>query len=193
MGKQVMKKALLDTLLLTKTFDETFTVSINMSMHQLLDASVVEDIQKLLEDLEYPPQCLVLEITENIIQSDRMTTIKKLNRLKSLGIRITMDEFGTGYSSFNTLVDTPLNAIKIGRQFIGKISREDNSLKLVKSTIDLAHNLDLKVIAVGVETSDVLNHLIHWGCDTVQGFYYSKAVPFKELERFIDDYNVVKT
>ncbi|EQB87077.1 hypothetical protein M918_11365 [Clostridium sp. BL8] len=112
--------------------------------------------------------------------------IKILEELRTLGVNIAMDDFGTGYSSLNYLMKLPIDSLKIDKSFIDNINESSNKELIMDTIIKLAHNLNLEVIAEGVETSDQLNILKKMSCNKIQGYFYSKPLPKNDLEEFLN-------
>lgn len=123
-----------------------------------------------------------LEITESLMMNPEISS-GVLKELASLGIKISLDDFGTGYSSLSYLKKLPINKLKIDRSFIQDIAHNDNDKAIVASIIDMAHHLNLNVIAEGIETKDQLDILCRHNCREVQGYYFSRPLPASELER----------
>ena len=151
-------------------------IAVNLSPRSLHDASFPSRIREMLAARRVEPSMLALEITENLIMSDPERSNRCLNELHDMGIRLIVDDFGTGYSSLSYLRKLPVDQLKIDRSFvIGLAAGEDDAL--VRSIIDLAHNLRLSVIAEGVESAEVRDLLLHFGCDAAQGHFISRPAP----------------
>ena len=131
-----------------------------------------------------------IEITENLFLEDPEKMIDTLQQLRTNGFRISIDDFGTGYSSFSYLKDLPIDYLKIDISFVRHLFTNDKLKSITKSIIDLAHNLDIKTIAEGVETKEQFELLKSYGCDIVQGFWLAKPMPIDELIEFIEKWNV---
>jgi diguanylate cyclase (GGDEF)-like protein len=161
------------------------TVSVNLSPRTLRDPMLPQRIAGMLAVLSAPHASLALEITENILMSDPARSMDCLKRLHEMGIRIVIDDFGTGYSSLSYLRRLPADELKIDRSFVaGLMTGQDDVI--VRSTIDLAHNLGLTVVAEGVENAEVLKRLLAMGCDAAQGTFISppgSAADTRELMR----------
>jgi len=151
-------------------------VSVNLSLRQFRQSNIVEIISDALHASGLHPQYLELEITESMTM-DVKHAQKILTQLKNIGIKISIDDFGTGYSSFSYLTSFPLDKLKIDRSFITNIRTDKKMAAIVKTIISVAHNLDLKIIAEGVENEAQLSMLIEYGCDEAQGFLFSRPVP----------------
>ena len=161
-------------------------VAINLAARQFQQQNLLENIFKVLDELNLPPQWLELEITESTAMQNLDVTIEILNQLSERGVRIAIDDFGTGYSSLSYLKKFPINALKIDRSFIKDVTLDPDSAAIVTAIIAMAKNLKVKVIAEGVETSEQLEFLRKYGCDEIQGYLFSRPVPpedFVELLR----------
>jgi diguanylate cyclase (GGDEF)-like protein len=157
------------------------SVAVNLSVRNLLDPKLPQEIAKLLTRYNVEPARLELEITESSIMFDPQRAREILVRLSAMGIRLAIDDFGTGHSSLAYLKELPVHTLKIDKSFIINMTADDNDLVIVQSTIDLAHNLGLEVIAEGVETEEVWNKLKLLGCDLAQGYWRGRPVPAEDL------------
>ncbi len=157
-------------------------LSINLSARQFHKQTIVETISDILQKTGFDPRHLELEITESVIMQDVDENIQTLRRLKDLGLRLSIDDFGTGYSSLNYLKRFPIDVLKIDRSFVMDITSDPDDSSVVSAIIALAHSLNLKVIAEGVETAEQLAFLKERGCNEVQGFYFSKPVPGQRVK-----------
>jgi len=155
---------------------EPITVAVNISARQLDDPGFVGSVEQALADTGLPPDLLQLELTESVLMHDRVDIIMALRRLRAMGVQLAVDDFGTGYSSLAYLRRFPLNTLKIDKMFIAESDQDEAGLAIVKSLIDLAHALGLDVVAEGVETPEQLRHLIHLGCDRLQGFLLYRPI-----------------
>jgi diguanylate cyclase (GGDEF)-like protein len=152
------------------------TVSVNVSPRSLHDASFPGRVRAVLESLGADCTCLSLEITENVIMSDAARALQCLDELHAMGIKLVIDDFGTGYSSLSHLRRLPVSQLKIDRSFISGLTLgEDDAL--VRSIIDLAHNLKLEIVAEGVDSLELHNRLRALGCDAAQGHFISEPAP----------------
>lgn len=161
-------------------------VSINVSPLQLEHGDFVTVVKEALAKSGLHPNYLQLEITENVSMKFIDENIKILEELRTLGVNIAMDDFGTGYSSLNYLMKLPIDSLKIDKSFIDNINESNNKELIMDTIIKLAHNLNLEVIAEGVETSDQLNILKKMSCNKIQGYFYSKPLPKNDLEEFLN-------
>jgi diguanylate cyclase (GGDEF)-like protein len=160
-------------------------VSVNLSMRDLQDPYIVDSIGELLQAHEVDPNSLVLEITESAVMTDAPRTMELLNRLAGMGLRIAIDDFGTGYSSLTYLKKLPVTTLKIDKSFVSGMIEDDNDAAIVRTSIDLAHNLGLTVVAEGVETEAALKHLKALGCDFAQGHYVGRPLSRSELDEWL--------
>jgi diguanylate cyclase (GGDEF)-like protein/PAS domain S-box-containing protein len=161
------------------------SVAVNLSTRNLQDLQFPDQVAELLRDDGVPPDWLEMEITESSIMADPVRAMEILKRLRATGIRFSIDDFGAGYSSLSYLRKMPVTTVKVDKSFvIGMAANEDDAV-IVHSTVDLAHNLGLKVVAEGVESRDILDRLTAMGCDAAQGFFISRPVPAEELTRWL--------
>ncbi|WP_455203970.1 bifunctional diguanylate cyclase/phosphodiesterase [Kaarinaea lacus] len=149
-----------------------FTMSVNLSTKNLSDSSLIDHITQSLNQWQVAPHKLILEITETSIMSDTNRALEVLRKLNAMGVGISIDDFGTGYSSLMYLKKLPVDEIKIDRSFVVDIETDSESLVIVRSIIDLAHNLGISVTAEGVETASTWKLLSSLGCNTSQGNYF---------------------
>ena len=156
-------------------------VAVNLSPRQFSEPHLVASIADVLQETGLPPACLDIELTEGLFMSDVAQAVELLHKLKALGVALSIDDFGTGYSSFSYLRKFPIDVLKIDRSFISDIIDGDEAA-IVVSIIALAHNLKLRVIAEGVETESQLDYLRRSGCDEIQGYYFSPALPVADFE-----------
>jgi diguanylate cyclase (GGDEF)-like protein/PAS domain S-box-containing protein len=160
-------------------------LAVNLSMRQFRDKALVETINGILEEAGLDPTLLELELTESIIMQNPAATIATLRELSVTGIHLAIDDFGTGYSSLNYLKYLPLSRLKIAQAFVSGIVMDPNDKAIAKAIIALAHNLNMKVIAEGVETVEQLEFFRSHQCDEVQGYLFSEPLPAEEFERML--------
>ena len=166
------------------------TIAVNLSPRTLQDPSLPRRIADMLAVYRVPPESFALEITENILMSDPARSLDCLNRLHGMGVRIVIDDFGTGYSSLSYLRRLPVDELKIDRSFIaGLLTGQDDVI--VRSTIDLAHNLGLRVVAEGVESDEVQARLMALGCDAAQGTFIRAPAPADAVRAWIGEQNLL--
>ena len=166
-----------------------FRVAINLSPIQFKNLNLVKVILGALAASGLPASRLELEITESVLLEADSKTLTVLHELHALGIRIVMDDFGTGFSSLNYLRSFPFDKIKIDKSFVHDVSKGGDSIAIVRAIIDLARALKIEVVAEGVETVDQLNHLVAEGCTEMQGFYFSKPAPIESFEQVLQERN----
>ena len=160
------------------------TIALNVSARQFADKFLVQAIHRVLEQYQLPPSQLELELTESILMSNTDSTRGVLKALKGMGIRLSVDDFGTGYSSLAYLKQFPLDALKIDKQFIKHLTTSDKDAAIATSIIQLAHNLELEVVAEGVENAEQVDALQRLGCDIAQGYYFGRPMPADAVPAF---------
>ncbi|MBO5573618.1 MAG: EAL domain-containing protein [Clostridium sp.] len=160
-------------------------VSVNVSRIDIYDPNLIDTFSGILEEFSITSAEFLLEITESAYTQDSEQMIAKVNHLRELGFRIEMDDFGTGYSSLNMISKLPIDALKLDMQFIRNAFSEQKNTRLLEVIIDIADYLGVPVIAEGVETEEQLKALREMGCDLVQGYYFSRPVPFEIYEDFV--------
>lgn len=160
-------------------------LSINISARDLLYTKLSKFIEDEIQLYHVDPSFLTLEITESTIMMYSQQTMDTLNRLKDTGIHFSIDDFGTGYSSLQNLKELPVSELKIDKSFILNMLDNDDDAIIVRSTIDLAHNLGLKVVAEGIEEKDTYDILVILGCDYGQGFLFKKPMPHEALLKYL--------
>jgi EAL domain-containing protein (putative c-di-GMP-specific phosphodiesterase class I) len=161
-------------------------VGVNISALQLERQDLAETVCRILEETQLAPQCLELELTESSIMGNAKSSIDVLTRLQTMGVMISIDDFGAGFSSLSYLKRLPIDALKIDQSFIQDVTTNQDDAALVMAIITLAHNLRLRVVAEGVETEEQLRFLHLLRCDEIQGFVFSKPLPPDDLERLIE-------
>jgi len=161
-------------------------VAVNLSMRNLQDPDLAQKIAGLLQ--RWPAQ-LDVEITESALMADPERALATLLALSDVGLRIAIDDFGTGYSSLAYLKRLPVDVLKIDRSFVRDLHTNTNDQIIVRSTIDLAHNLGLRVVAEGVEDAIAADVLREFGCDEIQGYYLSRPVPPREFEGWLNGFS----
>jgi diguanylate cyclase (GGDEF)-like protein/PAS domain S-box-containing protein len=160
-------------------------MAINLSARHFKDLRLVDSVRKLLVDGRIEAQSLDLELTESLLMENLDVAVSLLEELAGMGVRLSIDDFGTGYSSMSYLEQLPLHALKIDRCFIRDLSTDRRSAAIVRAIIDLAHHLDLQVVAEGVEDAQQLDQLRELRCDEVQGFHYSRPLPAPAFEELL--------
>lgn len=160
-------------------------MAVNISTYQFVQKGFVKLLERVLNEIDIAPQYLELEFTESVVMKNSELISSTLEEVKSLGIQCSIDDFGTGYSSLNYLKYLPINRIKLDRLFISSLTTDHNDDAISKAVITMAHELNLKVTAEGVETAQQLEFLRSHGCDEAQGFLFSKAVPAKDFLKLL--------
>ncbi len=160
-------------------------VSVNVSLKQLLEPDFVEGVVQVLSETKLPPSSLDIEITESLAMEQFDTIVPKLAALREMDIRISLDDFGTGYSSLNYLTTLPITKVKLDRGLVQFTNTEQKEAIMVKSIIQMAHQLNLEVVAEGIETTEQLQCLKEYGCDTIQGYFYSRPLPTPSFEQLL--------
>ncbi len=161
-------------------------ISVNLSPRSLQDAKLVERVQRLVAAAGAQAAWLEFEITEGAVMEDPEGALEILRRLSDMGIALFIDDFGTGYSSLSYLKKLPVDAVKIDKSFVIDMLMKADSAAIVRSTISLAHDLNLKVVAEGVENEAMWGLLGRLGCDTAQGFYMSRPLPADKFKEWLD-------
>lgn len=183
----VLQRACLHNKAWQKSGSEPIVVAVNLSTAHFENQKLIEMVKQALHDAELDPRYLQLEITESKIMKNPVTAIASLNKLKSMGIRIALDDLGTGHSSLSYLRQIPLDYVKIDRSFVGNIETSPYDATIIKSIIALAHSLNFKVIAEGVETEQQLTFLRRHDCDEMQGYLFSKPMPAGEFSQLLKE------
>jgi EAL domain-containing protein (putative c-di-GMP-specific phosphodiesterase class I) len=160
-------------------------MSVNLSAKQLQHPGVVRIVKETLEETGLEPRCLSLDITESVyIEALREHTVA-LDELKSMGVHVSIDDFGTGYSSLSYLKRLPADTLKIDKSFVKGMGDDAKDRAIVQMVIDLAHTLEMEVVAEGVESEGQAQQLKEMGCDLGQGFYFAEPLPPKEASTFL--------
>ncbi|WP_432499104.1 putative bifunctional diguanylate cyclase/phosphodiesterase [Kineococcus auxinigenes] len=160
-------------------------VAVNLSASSLADPRLPDRVQHLLAERGVPAHLLEIEITEDFLMADRERAEVILDGLRRRGVRVAVDDYGTGYSSLAYLRQLPVDDLKLDRSFVTDLASDPKALAIVRSTIMLAHSLGLRLVAEGVEDEATCRELADAGCDVVQGWYYSKALPAVELDAWL--------
>ena len=161
------------------------TMAVNLSVSQFNYSNIVEKVKSVLAETGLEARWLELEITESIIIQNTEKVIETLLELKEIGIQISVDDFGTGYSSLRYLQMLPIDTLKIDRSFVRDIEHEDDEAAIARAIISMAHSLNMRVIAEGVETKEQLNCLRMHQCDAMQGYLFSRPLPVEQFEKLL--------
>jgi len=166
--------------------ERVFPVAVNISPLQFHRDGFLETIERVLDETGLPPELLELEMTESILLKDPEKVIGLVKALRAMGITIAIDDFGTGFSSLSYLRDLPIHKIKLDRSFIGDILSSHHNAAIVEGAITMAHHMDLTVVAEGVEQRTQQEDLCQRHCDYLQGFYFARPMPWKDLQLLPD-------
>ncbi|MDN3556125.1 putative bifunctional diguanylate cyclase/phosphodiesterase [Halomonas maura] len=164
-------------------------IGINISVHNLHDEDLHDLLLKLVEDTGVRPEHLEVEITESALIGDLDAARRDIQRIRDIGIGVSIDDFGTGFASFEYLQHLPITGLKIDRSFVSPLERDERARKLMACMIDMGHALDLVVTAEGVETAAQADILRHLGCDQAQGFLFSPALPAADYRTWCQRYS----
>lgn len=185
-GRWVISQVCSDIAHLKESFNNDLCISINVSSSQILHQNLPQMLQENLDRYAIHTECIELEFTENMLIKQARKSLEVLRSLDKMGITLSIDDFGTGYSSLNYLKTLPIHVLKIDKSFISDIPNSEGDCAIVKSIISLAHNLDLKIIAEGIETPEQLRFLKENGCSVIQGFYFSKPLDINAFSAYIN-------
>ena len=160
-------------------------VSVNLSAYSLNDIDLIDTVHHALAEAEIEPQWLTLELTETAIMSDANRALNTLSQLNTMGVRLSVDDFGTGYSSLAYLKRFPVDEIKIDKSFVIDMLTDASDAVIVRSTIDLAHNMGMKVVAEGIESQDAWDKLAELGCNLGQGYHMCRPCPAADFKTWV--------
>ncbi|MCY6369439.1 putative bifunctional diguanylate cyclase/phosphodiesterase [Clostridium ganghwense] len=158
------------------------SISVNVSVIQLNQKDFVDIVKKIIEETGVDPQYLILEITENILIKSLECNIRKLEKLRKLGVKIALDDFGKGYSSLSYIMDLPIDILKIDKCFVDDIVKNSKKQYIIHTIISLAQKINVKVVAEGVEIKEQYDILMKQNCDKIQGYYFSKPLSEEAFE-----------
>lgn len=185
---QLFARALKDCLNCSHPLGPQLGINLNLSTYCLQDLSFPEEIAAIIKEHDFDVSKIELEITESSLMHDFSRAGKILELLNAIGVNLAIDDFGTGFSSLNYLKELPIDTLKIDKSFIFELCNKSNDKAIVKTIVELGHNLNCRVIAEGVENKAVLDEMTILKVDAIQGFYYSKALPVKELASWMASY-----
>ncbi|MCF6283293.1 MAG: bifunctional diguanylate cyclase/phosphodiesterase [Candidatus Polarisedimenticolaceae bacterium] len=160
-------------------------IAINLSVINLLDKNLPQQVQSLLNTYQVDTKLIKFEITENSLMLNPELALSTLKALDEMNISLSIDDFGTGYSSLSYLKRLPVSELKIDRSFVKDMMNDEDDKVIVKSTIELAHNMNCSVVAEGIEDQWTYDYLIELGCDTAQGYYLSRPLPAEQLTQWL--------
>ena len=175
-GKWVMKTACAQNVAWQQQGLPAVCMAVNLSLRQLTDDNLIDDIRTALDDSGMEPNLLELEITESMVMHNPARMISVLAKIKSMGVRLSIDDFGTGYSSLAQIKNFPIDTLKVDRSFIRNVPKDAEDKAITKAIIALGKTLSLTVVAEGVETEEQMNFLRDHSCDEMQGYYFSKPI-----------------
>ncbi len=184
LGRWILKQACQQLTIWQNSFHSPLTMSINLSSQQLVQSNLLETLDQILAETNCNPHCLKLEITESIIMKNFQTSVVVLDEIRKRGIHLSIDDFGTGYSSLSYLHQFPINTLKIDQSFVRRLQPENTStpgkssqqIQIIRAIVTLAHNLNLDVIAEGIETVEQMQLLQELDCEMGQGYLFSKPL-----------------
>lgn len=160
-------------------------VSVNFSGIQFLENNFVKNIKRIIDEFELEPKFLIMEITESVLLKNANKVLTDIQNLKSFGIQVALDDFGTGFSSLSYLTYFNIDILKLDGSFVRNIPLDETSAAITRSTINLAKELKIKLVAEGIEKWDQLSYLKHLNCHLGQGFIYSKPIPLEDFEKIL--------
>ena len=160
-------------------------VSVNFSLYEFFSSNFLEKVVSVLEKYHVPPSLLEIEITETTSQVNKFLSLSVIKKLKNIGVRMLMDDFGIGFSQIENLRQIPFDAVKIDKSFTDRIVEDEKTRSIVKFLVELIHDNDMEAIVEGVETKEQVEILRKMKVDTIQGFYYSRPVPFGKFNELL--------
>lgn len=187
-GKWILKTACKQNKIWQESGLPSIYIAVNVSVYQFQDKNFLKIIEEVLKETELDPQYLDLEMTESIMQNIEQLTIV-LNKLKNIGVKLSLDDFGTGYSSLNVLRHLPIDTLKIDKSFVDDIMEDLNTAPIVKTIIDMGTNLNLNIIAEGIENEKQLDFLKENSCDFGQGYFFSRPLSADNVIKILESCN----
>jgi EAL domain-containing protein (putative c-di-GMP-specific phosphodiesterase class I) len=186
-GEWVLKNACREISQLNMLTGRSLRVAVNLSPRQFDDPELATVINRALESSNLEAENLEIEVTESMLMNDIDSVIAQLNNIKKTGSTVTIDDFGSGYSSLSYLKSLPVDILKIDQSFVYDIPEDLNAMEIASAVIAVAHKLNLKVVAEGVENIDQRDFLVINKCDYAQGYFFSRPLTFKQLHNFFDE------
>lgn len=175
-GEWVLRTACAQNLQWQKNGFPIIPIAVNLSGYQVKNVDTIKMIEKVLDELGYEGKYLELELTENVLMESTIEIKEIFKRLRDKGVSFIIDDFGTGYSNLNYLMHYPITKLKIDKSFIGNIEKDPVETPIIRAIISMAHSLNMKVVAEGVETEHQYRFLLENECDEMQGFYFSQPI-----------------
>ena len=183
----IFEAALKDISLSLKKGRRVLPISCNFSLYEFFSHDFLNQIVSLLKKYQVPPSLVEIEITETTSQSNKFLSVSVIKKLKDIGIRVLMDDFGVGYSGLETLRAIPFDAIKIDKSFVDHMFDDEKTKSIIKFLVELGHSNDIEVITEGVETKEQVEALRRMHIDTIQGFYYSRPLSYADMEAMLKE------
>jgi diguanylate cyclase (GGDEF)-like protein len=184
-GLWVLNQACSDHHTWNRQRTDSISMSVNVSPHQFMSAGFAESVAGVLAQRSVDPGLINLEVTEGVLVRDEQRALVVIDELTDVGVKLALDDFGTGYSSLGYLNTLPIDTIKIDQTFIAKLTHDPDSQRIVTAIIQLAHSLEMTVIAEGVETAEQHRELTHLGSDSCQGFYFARPMTASSLDTLL--------
>lgn len=184
LGEWVLKRTCQQVVKWHKKYNTSIVVSVNVSVRQLEDPHFIDKLKKILKETKIKPQLLEIEVTESIL-ADVQNAVEVLNKIRALGVKVSVDDFGTGYSSLSYIKHLPIDIIKIDASFVRDIHMNEESRAIVKAVLNIANSVGLNVIAEGVELKEQIEILCADGCQFAQGYYFSKPLNQNDFEQYL--------
>jgi len=177
-----------------KKYNLQQTVSLNMTAGMFKDLGLPDRLYGIGSRHQFVNNAqIVLEVTESALMDELTRSLDNLTRLRMKGFHLSIDDFGTGFSSMLQLYRAPFTELKIDQSFVMRMEKDTEARTIVESTINLAHNLNMKVVAEGVETASILNHLVKLGCDSAQGYFIARPMPIDDAMQWMHDWRIKKS
>jgi EAL domain-containing protein (putative c-di-GMP-specific phosphodiesterase class I) len=168
-------------------------MSVNLSARELAARELFSDVERAIAEAGVDPETLVVEMTERVLMADTDLTMSKLEELRALGVRLSVDDFGTGFSSLSYLRTFPIDSLKIAKPFLDNVPEGEQESALVRGIIELGHNLDLEIVGEGVERTEQWHALHDMGCDVVQGYLLARPQGPERIEKLLEGVDVEKS
>jgi EAL domain-containing protein (putative c-di-GMP-specific phosphodiesterase class I) len=184
-GEWVLRTACQEAQLWRQTTGGEYFVAVNLSAIQLTDPLLLDKVKKILQLSGLPANCLEIELTESAIMRDKKRGIEVLESLHELGIKLSIDDFGTGHSSLSYLKQLPIDTLKIDQSFVADLPEDREAVSITRAIIALGHSLQLEIIAEGVEKAGQVIFLRETGADILQGFHFSRAIPATDFRQLL--------
>jgi EAL domain-containing protein (putative c-di-GMP-specific phosphodiesterase class I) len=193
-GTWILREACKTQVLLKEIFNKDFVISVNVSPVQIVQKDFTDVLRRIIRETDIDPKSLVLEITEGVLVESTIYLEETINFLHDIGAKIALDDFGTGYASLTYLRKIPFDNLKIDKSFVDGIFATKKDHSIIGTIVELVHNLDMKVVAEGVETRKQYEYLKQISTDVFQGFLFSKPLAIADLKKYVDQfYKVART